>query len=121
MLVSPGSVFRRVSERSAYGWALAAMLLLITMIGWATVPVQAIPDEIVMLVTNLKVGDHLTMAELPLPEGAKLLDDPETVVASVRILVEEEVEAPAEGEEEAAEPEVIGETEGAEGEDSAKE
>ena len=46
MLVSPGSVFRRVSERSAYGWALAAMLLLITMIGWATVQTGLIDREV---------------------------------------------------------------------------
>ena len=46
MLISPGGVFRRVAERSAYGWALGAMLLVITMIGWATVQTGLIDLEV---------------------------------------------------------------------------
>lgn len=46
MLISPGGVFRRVAERSAYGWALGAMLLVITMIGWATVQTGLIDRDV---------------------------------------------------------------------------
>ncbi len=70
--------------------------------------VRAIPEEITILVTGMNVGDRLTMGDVPLPEGATLLDDPDKAVANVTVLAEEE-EAPAEAE--AAEPEVIGEKE----------
>ena len=70
--------------------------------------VQAIPEEIVVMVTELKVGDALTGADLPLPDGAKLLDDPASPIAAVRLVAEEEAEAPEE-EPAAAEPEVVGE------------
>ncbi len=70
--------------------------------------VQAIPEEIVVMVTELKVGDALTRADLPLPDGAKLLDGPASPVASVRLVAEKEAEAPEE-EAAAAEPEVVGE------------
>lgn len=70
--------------------------------------VQAIPEEIVVMVTELKVGDALTGADLPLPDGAKLLDDPASPVAAVRLVAEEEAEAPEQGPA-AAEPEVVGE------------
>jgi len=68
--------------------------------------VQAIPEEISVMVTDLKVGETLTMGDLPLAEGATLLDDPEVAVATVRFMAEE-AEAPVEEEE--PEPEVIGE------------
>ena len=77
--------------------------------------VRAIPEEIAVTVTDLKVGARLTMGDLTLPEGAELLDDPETSVATVRLLVEEEAEALPEAEE-TAEPEVIGEKGEEEGE-----
>ena len=69
--------------------------------------VRSIPDEIVVMITGMKVNDYLTRANLPLPEGAKLLDDPAAIVASVTVMAEEEA-APVEVSE-AAEPEVIGE------------
>ncbi|MHC4294442.1 MAG: 50S ribosomal protein L25, partial [Planctomycetota bacterium] len=73
--------------------------------------VRAIPEEITVMVTEMKVGDRLTMGDLPLPEGSKLLGVPETAIASIRVVVEEVVEEEEEVTEEApaAEPEVIGE------------
>ena len=82
-------------------------------------PVQAIPEEIVVMVTEMKVGDRLVMSELPMPDGARLLDDAEAAVAIVRMVAEEEV--PPVEEEAAAEPEVIGEPKEAEGEQPAEE
>ncbi len=74
--------------------------------------VTAIPEEIRISVADLKVGDTLHMSDLPLPEGAKLMSDPEAVICSLSIVAEEE-EAPVEAEEEETaaveEPEVIGE------------
>ncbi|MCH7703385.1 MAG: YIP1 family protein [Planctomycetes bacterium] len=58
MLVSPASVFRRLAERSAYGWALGAMLLVITMIGWATVKTGLIELEV-----NRQTGKALAELE----------------------------------------------------------
>ncbi len=76
--------------------------------------VTGIPDDLRVNVADLKVGDSLHMRDLPLPEGATLLEEPEVLVCSVTVVAEEE-EAPAE--EAAAEPEVIGEKK--EGEEAA--
>ncbi len=69
--------------------------------------VTSIPEDIRASVAELNVGDSLLVKDLSLPEGATVLDDPETTVCTVTIIAEEveEVEV-AEG---AAEPEVIGE------------
>lgn len=78
--------------------------------------VTNIPDDIRFSVTEMKLGDVLRIKDLPLPEGTKILNDPEAIVASV-VLIAEEVVAPAAVEEGAGEPEVIGakkEEEGAE-------
>jgi large subunit ribosomal protein L25 len=69
-------------------------------------PVRSIPDEIRHLVTDMQLNERLYMNDLVLPEGATLLSDANTLIASVAE-VAEEVAAPEEGEE-AAEPEVIG-------------
>jgi large subunit ribosomal protein L25 len=70
--------------------------------------VTAIPDDVRISVAEMKLGDVMHMKDLPLPAGAKLVGDPEIIVCSCT-LVMEEVVAPAEvvveGE---AEPEVIG-------------
>jgi large subunit ribosomal protein L25 len=79
--------------------------------------VRSIPEEITVLVGGMKVGDHLTMADLPLADGATLVDDAETSIATVRVVTEVE-EAVAE-EPSAAEPEVIGEKKEEEGEGEA--
>jgi len=69
-----------------------------------------IPDSLKVDVSNLDNGDTLSASDVPMEEGFTLLTDPDTVVASVREMVEEpepEVAEAAEG----AEPEVIGEKE----------
>ncbi len=72
----------------------------------------AIPDQIEMDISQLKIGDNLTAQDLTLPEGVELLEDPEETLVSVLIPeeepaaeeeVEEELEA-EEGEESAGEP-----------------
>jgi large subunit ribosomal protein L25 len=73
---------------------------------------EAIPQAFHVDVSNLEVGQHITAAELPLPEGVKLLDDPRKMVATIKTHAKEveevkpEEAAAVEGAE-AAEPEVI--------------
>jgi len=81
--------------------------------------VQSIPEDITYMVTEMKVGDLLNMGKLPLPEGAKLLDDADAPVATVSVIAEP-LEEPSE-EEKAPEPEVIGEKEAPEAEGETKE
>jgi large subunit ribosomal protein L25 len=77
-------------------------------------------DKFVLDITNLDIGEHLTVADLAsqLPENAKFLEDESRVVVVVEIprVVEEVVEEELEEEElvtaEAAEPEVIGKGKG---------
>jgi len=72
--------------------------------------VTSIPESIRAAVTHLQVGDMLTAGQLELPAGAELLTAPETPVALVsKMAEEEEVVAPAAAPVggEAAEPEVI--------------
>jgi len=68
--------------------------------------VTAIPEEIRLQVNDMKIDDVKMMKDLALPEGAKLLADPEVLVCSVVLIAEEA--PPAEGEEVLTEPEVIG-------------
>ena len=68
-----------------------------------------IPDAINVDVTNLGVHDVLHVSDIPADENIEILSAPETVIATVGIVREEPVEAPAVAEEEgASEPEVIG-------------
>ncbi len=61
-------------------------------------------------VSALGIGDTLRLADIEIPEGVKLLDDPdETVIASVQLAREEEVEEGEEGAAEGAEPEASAE------------
>ena len=76
----------------------------------ACLPTQ-IPDDVRMHVTELDIGDMLTVKDIKLPEGVSTRNTPDQVVVTVHPPVkEEEVEAAVEaGEEvEPAEPEVIG-------------
>jgi large subunit ribosomal protein L25 len=76
-----------------------------------------IPEAITFDVAELDVGDTVTVASLVAPRGVEILDDPETVVASVtipRAEIEEPEPEPLEGEEEELE-----EGEAPEGEDDA--
>jgi large subunit ribosomal protein L25 len=70
---------------------------------------RSIPDAITADVSHLDVHDLLHVSDLKVDEGIEILDDPETAVATVGIIREEEVApAPAVEGEEPAEPEVIG-------------
>jgi large subunit ribosomal protein L25 len=71
----------------------------------------AIPEAIVHEVAEMQIGDTLTLAAVTPPQGVTLLDDPETVLATLtppRLQTEEETEIEAE-------TEVVGEAEKAEG------
>ncbi|MHC4870560.1 MAG: 50S ribosomal protein L25 [Planctomycetota bacterium] len=78
-----------------------------------TVPVECkaknIPNIITVDISGLGVGDTLTLADVPAPEGVKFDMDMDAVVASCHMPVEEaETEEAGEGEG-SVEPEVIGE------------
>ena len=82
--------------------------------------VTEIPDAIRAFVTNLRVGQMLRVSDLPVPEGAKVVQAPDTIVATITV-VAEEVVAPPVAEVATAEPEVIGAKEEAEeGEEEEK-
>ena len=69
---------------------------------------REIPEHIDVDVTNLGVHDVLHVSDIPVSEGVEILEEPDTVIATVGIVKEEVVEvAPVEGEA-PAEPEVIG-------------
>ncbi|MCM8770487.1 MAG: 50S ribosomal protein L25 [Candidatus Omnitrophica bacterium] len=86
----------------------------------------AIPKEIVVDISNLKIGDSITIKDIVLPEGIKVLHEPNATVVSVSAPIKvEEAVAPAEA---AApqEPEVIREKKqvpeaGAEGKEKKEE
>ena len=65
----------------------------------------AIPDSIELDVTPLGAHDYFRVKDVKLPEGARVLDDPERVVVGVTIARAEVSDAAAEGA--TAEPEVI--------------
>lgn len=67
-----------------------------------------IPDAITVDVSHLGVHDVLHVSDIQVGENIEILEAPETVVATVGIIKEEEVAAPAPTEDEPAEPEVIG-------------
>jgi large subunit ribosomal protein L25 len=67
--------------------------------------VIAIPDKLVLRIADLKLNGHLNADKIELPEGAKLITDPDkTIVTCSPPAVEAEVAAPAS---DGAEPEVI--------------
>jgi len=68
-----------------------------------------VPEHIDLDVSQMATGDTLRISDVPVPEGVKLLDDPETVVATVTSATREvEPEETLEG----AEAEALGEEEG---------
>lgn len=72
--------------------------------------VNQIPELLRPSVTTLNLNDSLTAGEIELPEGVEAVTEASEVVATVRPLAaeeEEEEEEVVEGEEGAAEPEVI--------------
>jgi large subunit ribosomal protein L25 len=73
---------------------------------------RAIPDQIAVDVSGLRLNQSLHVRDLPLPEGVKLLSDPGLPVASVFIPKVVEEAAPAEAAPvEGAEPAAAGEGE----------
>ena len=78
--------------------------------------VRSIPEEFRVMINELNVGDSLQLSDIELPEDAKLLDDPDTVLCSMNVVAEEEVAVAEEEGEGAGEPEVIGEKAEEEGE-----
>jgi large subunit ribosomal protein L25 len=70
---------------------------------------DAIPDRIRVEVEHLETNDKIQVKDLRLPEGVKVLDDPDAIVFIVKEAREEVVAAAAPAAEvTAAEPEVIG-------------
>ncbi|HYM45586.1 MAG TPA: 50S ribosomal protein L25 [Solirubrobacteraceae bacterium] len=70
----------------------------------------AIPESIVYGIGEMQIGDTITLAVVSAPEGVTLLDDKETVIATLsppRLQTEEEKEEEIE-----AETELVGEGEG---------
>jgi large subunit ribosomal protein L25 len=68
-----------------------------------------VPEHFNLDVSELSIGDMLRVSDLKIPDGVTVLDDPETVVATVavpsRVVEVEEAVAEGEGEGEAAEGE----------------
>lgn len=59
---------------------------------------RRIPQELLVDVSKLGIGDHVTAGQVPLPEGCKLIGDPDQIVISVlhARMSEEELAAEAE-------------------------
>lgn len=72
--------------------------------------VTAIPEHLTMDITDLGVGETLKVADLQVPEGIEVLDDPEAVLCSVLPPRKVTEGVPAEEAEAApgAEPELVG-------------
>jgi large subunit ribosomal protein L25 len=74
--------------------------------------VSEIPDFFSVNITSLGIDESISVSEVAVPAGVKVLDDPEEAIVAVRpkraaeLEVVEEAEAAPEGE--SAEPEVIG-------------
>jgi len=79
----------------------------------------AIPEQIDADVTELAIGDVLTIAQLQVPAGVRVLNDPGQAVATVSPPMAEEVAAPAATAAVTAEPEVLTERKPKEGEEAA--
>ena len=83
---------------------------------------REIPEHLDVDVTNLAVHDVLHISDIPRGEAIEILDDPDTVIATIGVIKEEPVAAPVVEGEAPAEPEVIGkgkkEEEGEGGEES---
>jgi large subunit ribosomal protein L25 len=81
-----------------------------------------VPQHLEADVSGLGIGDTFRLSQINVPEGVRLLDDPdETVIASVQLAREEVVEEPEEGEEGAEGAAAEAAEEGAEPEAAAEE
>jgi large subunit ribosomal protein L25 len=76
---------------------------------------NAIPDSFDIDISSLDIHHFLRISDLPIPEGVKVLDDPDRVVVTIALARAEETPEVAAAAE-TAEPEVIkkGKVEGAE-------
>lgn len=72
--------------------------------------VTEIPDRITIRVTELGVGDNIHASDIELPDGVKLITDPEALVAACHVVAAAKTAEEAEEEVPTA-PEVIGEAE----------
>jgi large subunit ribosomal protein L25 len=70
-------------------------------------PAGSIPEKVLVSVNNLKVGESLTVADLELPEGARCLEPPDTIVVQCLLPVEAPEEELVAAEAGPTEPEVI--------------
>ncbi len=69
---------------------------------------QDLPERLVVDISNLlKIGDGIYIRDLRVPEGVKILDDPDTMVALITAQAAEEVEVAPVVEEVTEEPEII--------------
>src|SRR6266404_3921892 len=80
---------------------------------------RSIPERIDADVSNLAIGDVLTIANLQAPEGVRIINDPGQAVATVAPPMAEEVATPAATAAVTAEPEVLTERKPKEGEEAA--
>ena len=78
-------------------------------------PVTAIPEKLDLNVNSLELGQSLTAADLVLPEGAKLVTEPDKVLAQCIVPFTKEDEDEVEAVSDVSEPEVIGRKEEDEG------
>jgi large subunit ribosomal protein L25 len=67
-----------------------------------------IPEAIIALVGDLKIGDTLHVRQITPPPGVKILTDPDIIVATLSAILEEAAPAAAAPAEGGVEPEVIG-------------
>jgi len=71
---------------------------------------DSIPTEVRIDVSPLEIGQHVSVADLTLPDGVTVLDDPRRVIVTIEAhgpMVEEVPAAAAPAEAEVTEPEVI--------------
>ena len=66
-----------------------------------------IPPHIEVDVSELRAGESIHVSDLQMPEGVRVTEDPEEVIATVTTPTEEEVAEEEIGEEELVEPEVM--------------
>jgi large subunit ribosomal protein L25 len=85
-----------------------------------SVPADQIPEELVVDLTGLEIGDNIRVSDIKLPANAQAALEPETVIASITGMMAEIVEEPVEGAEAAAEGEEAA-AEGGEGEEATAE
>ena len=83
-----------------------------------TCPVMEIPNKIELNLSTLELNGSLTLADLALPKGVQLVAAPETVVATCTEIIVAEEPTADEATDDAAEPELIGDTGGDDAESS---